>query len=284
MFNSKIELKTQIDKGSRFLFDLEFEVCEEKVVRNQKQEETQIIKSVEKEIVVSNKNKILVVEENSLNRQLIDYLLTNSSFNYKIVSEKDEVFAELDKEVYSLVLSDSNFINEIIKFKEDKNLKSLFVVLMSPNLVDKNEQLDDILLNPISDEKLANILNKHLKKSTKKTSEKSNPTLIEVNYVKEDVMAQLGLDELTVDMLLDNFFLTLDNDLLKLEKAIESKDKESIIQAAHYLKGSCLNLAMNDASKLLQEIELKAKDEDDLDINLDILKSVFKQIKQVLKL
>ena len=88
----------------------------------------------------------------------------------------------------------------------------------------------------------------------------------------------MGLDEEIVDMLLDNFFLTLDNDLKKIQDAIDSKNSESIVQSSHYLKGSCANLAMNDAVKILQEIETKAK-EGEVNFSLKSLHKFFTQIR-----
>ena len=79
-------------------------------------------------------------------------------------------------------------------------------------------------------------------------------------------------------MLLDNFFLTLDNDLKKIQDSIDSKNSENIVQSAHYLKGSCANLAMNDAVKILQEIETKAK-EGEVNFDLKKLNSFFNQIR-----
>jgi len=98
------------------------------------------------------------------------------------------------------------------------------------------------------------------------------------SFNKNDAINQLGLDEEIVDMLLDNFFLTLDNDLKKIQDAIDSKNSENIVQATHYLKGSCANLAMNDAVKILQKIETKAK-EGEINFDLRNLNNFFNQIK-----
>ena len=114
------------------------------------------------------------------------------------------------------------------------------------------------------------------KKEIGKEMEKEELTTTSFN--KNDAINQLGLDEEIIDMLLDNFFLTLDNDLKKIQDAIDSKNSENIVQTAHYLKGSCANLAMNDAVKILQEIETKAK-EGETDFNLKSLNHFFTQIR-----
>ncbi len=72
---------------------------------------------------------------------------------------------------------------------------------------------------------------------------------------KEDIAEKMGLDVMTVEMILDNFFLTLEDDLSALEEACASNDAEAIRQRAHYLKGACANLYIEEAAALLAEIE-----------------------------
>ena len=75
-----------------------------------------------------------------------------------------------------------------------------------------------------------------------------------MKFDKNNTIERLGLDEDIVDMLLDNFFLTLDSDLQKLQNAYDSKINEDISKAAHYIKGACTNLGMDEATEILQNI------------------------------
>ncbi|MDD2292111.1 MAG: Hpt domain-containing protein, partial [Aliarcobacter sp.] len=146
--------------------------------------------------------------------------------------------------------------------------------------------MDYYLSKPISVAKLKELFNIYLSSNETAEQKIEKQEIIEekeekievTSFNKHDAITQLGLDEEIVDMLLDNFFLTLDNDLKKIQDAIDSKNSESIVQAAHYLKGSCANLAMNDAVKILQEIETKAK-EGEINFNLNKLNNFFNQIK-----
>ena len=113
-----------------------------------------------------------------------------------------------------------------------------------------------------------------------KEPEISSNSLFLSTFDKNDAITQLGLDESTVDMLLDNFFLTLDIDLQNIQNAIDEKDSNKIVHAAHYLKGSCANLMMNDAKDILEEIETKAKDSQ-IAFDLTQLKYIFKEIKKI---
>jgi len=91
----------------------------------------------------------------------------------------------------------------------------------------------------------------------------------------------LGLDEDTVDMLIEDFFLTLDEDIEKIQKAIDSKIAFDIQNSAHYLKSSCLNLAMNEAANVLQDIESRAKKGEIEPFDTLNLKQIFEKIKKL---
>ena len=54
-----------------------------------------------------------------------------------------------------------------------------------------------------------------------------------INFDKNDAINQLGLDEDTIDMLFDNFLLTLNSDINNLQEAINEKDSVKVVQAAH---------------------------------------------------
>ena len=83
-------------------------------------------------------------------------------------------------------------------------------------------------------------------------------------------------------MLLDNFFLTLDSDLKKIQNAIDSKNSIELKESAHYLKGSCANLVMKEAVEILQDIETKSKD-GETNFDLRRLRLYFERMKEELK-
>ena len=179
-----------------------------------------------------------------------------------------------------------------IKILEQRvNTKKTPIVALTANSIagDKERYLqqgmDGYLSKPIEFEKLLSILGEFLKKQSSKNEIKNNFDVIEnkqiSKYNKQDAMKQLSLDESTVDMLLDNLFLTLDNDLKNLQEAIDEKNSEKIVKFSHYLKGACSSLAMNEASLILENIEKKALNGE---VNFDLadLKSIFKEIQNSL--
>ncbi len=79
------------------------------------------------------------------------------------------------------------------------------------------------------------------------------------DYERESACKYIGVDQVTLDMLLDNFSLTYTKDLDKIREALSEKNVLHIKQTAHYLKGSAANLHMNSLVSLLKEVEINAK-------------------------
>ena len=175
---------------------------------------------------------------------------------------------------------------EIGVLMQNGSYKVPIVALTANSIVGDKEKylglgMDDYLSKPIEFDKLVAILDKYLNnnENTQIIEEKKAKT---VKFNKNTTIERLGLDEDTVDMLIDNFFLTLDSDLQKLQSAYDSKDNETISKAAHYIKGACTNLGMDEATEILQNVESKPTDIEGTFI-LQKLRSIFEEIKKDLK-
>ncbi len=242
-------------------------------------ENTDIHKNIVKKSMEEQKfdGKILVAEDNPNNQKLIEILLKKVGINPVIVSNGKDAVEEYKKREFDLILMDVNMpiLDGISAMKQIKileqrvNTKKTPIVALTANSIagDKERYLqqgmDGYLSKPIEFEKLLSILGEFLKKQSSKNEIKNNFDVIKSKqiskYNKQDAMKQLSLDESTVDMLLDNLFLTLDNDLKNLQEAIDEKNSEKIVKFSHYIKGACSSLAMNEASLILEDIEKKAR-------------------------
>lgn len=297
LLDSKIEVSSKTGQGSSFWFDLELEPCIDKSIRIQDKQEHKIHNNLLN-------GEILVLEDNILNQELIKYILSSLGLNYKIVSNGEDTLNEYKNAQFNLILMDVNIstldgidtFKEIKEYEKKNNLKNIPIIGLDANTVkgDKEKFLDlgmnGYLTKPININELKELLSNYLTTKNnfqviKSEVENKNIEIIEnkifVNYNKNDAVNQLGLDELTIDMLLDNFFLTLDKDLKNIQDAIDSKDSKKIFQTAHYLKGSCSNLIMKDAAKILENIEQKAE-QGEVSFCLKDLTYIFKMIKEEL--
>ena len=238
--------------------------------------------------------RVLVAEDNINNQKLIEVLLKKLGLEITIVSDGEEVLSLYKAEKFDLILMDINMpvmdgmraTKEIGVLVENGHYKVPIVALTANSIVGDKEKylglgMDDYLSKPIEFEKLVSILDKYLNNKENveniEKGEKKN-----MKFDKNNTIERLGLDEDIVDMLLDNFFLTLDSDLQKLQNAYDSKINEDISKAAHYIKGACTNLGMDEATEILQNIESKPE-EIEGKVVLEKLKSIFEEIKKDLK-
>lgn len=81
----------------------------------------------------------------------------------------------------------------------------------------------------------------------------------------EKIAKELEFDLEDVEMLLEVFLESVQESLISLKNAIESKDFEAIFKAAHSIKGSAANLLLKDISELAKEIELAGRKEKEID-------------------
>ena len=301
LLGSKIEILSEIDAGSSFWFDLELKTCNASM--NLIQEEEQIVFNDKYS------GEILVAEDNTLNQELIKYILESLGLNYKIVANGKDAINEYKNGAYNLILMDINMpivdgiesFNQIREYEKSNNLVNIPIIALTANVIKGDKEkflnlgMNGYLTKPIDMNELKNIFavylssNNEIKNLEINTNKLSNiPKNIEViedeiivNFNKNDAINQLGLDEITIDMLLDNFFLTLENDVKNLQDAIDSKDSEKIVHAAHYLKGSCANFVMKEAVDILQEIESEGK-KGKTQFNLKRLNFIFEKIRAII--
>jgi signal transduction histidine kinase/AmiR/NasT family two-component response regulator/HPt (histidine-containing phosphotransfer) domain-containing protein len=300
LLGSKIEISSEIDVGSSFWFDLELETCVNTSIDLE-----------QKEIVLNNNyaGEILVAEDNTLNQELIKYILESLGLNYKIVANGKDAINEYKNGVFNLILMDINMpivdgieaFNEIREYEKNNNLINIPIIALTANVIKGDKEkflnlgMNGYLTKPINMNELKKVFSiylssdneiKSLEINTNNSSDilqkiKNLDDKIIVNFNKNDVINQLGLDEITIDMLLDNFFLTLDSDIKKLQDAIDLKDSDKIVQASHYLKGSCSSLVMKDAVEILQEIESEGR-KGKTQFNLKRLNLIFEKIKAII--
>jgi len=252
---------------------------------------------------------ILLAEDNINNQKLMCVLLSKIGARCTIAEDGYEAIKYYKENVFDLVLMDINMphldgldaTKKILEAQKNDNLYKAPIIALTANTIsgDKEKYLshgmDDYLSKPIKYNELYYTIEKYTKKENIKSQDKQTkdkPGVREVPknrpidksntlYEKSDAITQLGLEEDIVDMLIDDFFLTLDEDMDKIQKAIDSKQSSDIQNSAHYLKSSCLNLAMNGAANILQDIETRAKDGESELFDISHLRQVFERIKQI---
>ena len=261
--------------------------------------------------------KILVAEDNENNQRLIQILLEKLGVVCLIASNGEEAIEMYKKENFDLVFMDINMpimdgltaLSNIKKLDKYKKQKTPIVALTANTIKGDREKylnsgMDNYLSKPIVMNELLHILNLYLvddhldkiliekddklkvKKETHfipKIEETSVKKVDNSIYKKSHTIKQLSLPENIIDKLLAKFLSSLDNDIKKIEDAINEKNNKVIYDACHYLKGPSANFAMLGAVELLVEFEKIAKENLDKKYEIEKLKEYFENVKKELK-
>lgn len=238
------------------------------------------------------KGKILVAEDNINNQKLIEILLNKLGLECEIANNGQEALELYQMNEYDLIFMDVNMpvMDGITAVKKIKalNKSNIPIIALTANAIKGDKEIylaagmDDYLSKPLVFKELVKTIHRYIETSVILSEPPNKVEIISVKYNKSMTMQQLELDEETVDMLLNDFFATLDDALNTLRKAIEINDNITISKAAHYLKGSCANLVMQEAEELLKEMEINAKENKNAHYEIERLEQVFEKIKATL--
>lgn len=101
LFNSKIELSSELGKGSKFSFNVTFEIDKEKLVNTDKNKTGKIVP-------LNQGYKILVAEDNKINQIVTKNLLKKANFICDVVENGLECVNAFKNNAYDLILMDIN--------------------------------------------------------------------------------------------------------------------------------------------------------------------------------
>ena len=221
--------------------------------------------SFEQEKCSPSGKKVLVAEDNPTNRQLMAIYLEKLGITCKMAENGQEAVALYMQETFDAILMDINMpimdgiaaTKAILEEEKRSQRVHIPIVALTANTLKGDKEryekmgMEGHLSKPIDFKELKAFFENLV-------VNKEEPVLITNNepmISREMIAHKMSLDNVTVDMILDNFFLTLDEDLTKLETALQLHDQEASAQATHYLKGACANLFLEEAVSLLSRIE-----------------------------
>lgn len=219
---------------------------------------------------------VLVAEDNPTNRHLMQVYLNKLGVSCKMAENGQEAVSLYQQETYDAILMDINMpvmdgmaaTKAILEFEKQSHRMHVPIIALTANALKGDKEryvsmgMDGHLSKPVDFNQLRNFLETvHPVKivaneeGARMGETHMQNTLPQKGIDKEHIAEKMGLDIVTVEMILDNFFLTLEDDLVALEEACASNNPEAIRQKAHYLKGACANLYIEEASALLAGIE-----------------------------
>lgn len=239
------------------------------------------------------KKKVLVVDDNNINRRIMGQLLRGMQIDVKEAKDGYEAIEIVKNEDFDLVFMDI-FMPGIDGYETSKQLRSLDgskgsipIIAVSAEELNSTDTkiiecgINGVLRKPFKKENLEELLNENFTSNLSKVLTQ-NDSLSVFNKADFELLYE---DIVFRKEILSTFFNDQQNDLDRISKAFEEGSSESIHDALHYMKGSftflkaerilCLTrkiMELVDENKLNEALLLKQK----LFINYDLL---FKELQ-----
>lgn len=230
---------------------------------------------------------------------------------------KEDHYDMIMMDIHMPLLDGIRAMQDIRQIERAKGLQKTIMVALTADAIkgDKERYLamgmDDYLSKPVSYYQLVGLFYRYLQvthDTVESTSEKGrnhtgsgernivqqeiqpletgddNPVKIirmeDYSYDRERAKRHMGVDEVTLDMLIENFSLTYRKDLERLQMYIDRKDTKAIKEQAHFIKGSAANLHMNPLVRTLELIERRALNQEHMKLQID---SFYKYVENLRK-
>ena len=254
--NGDILLESEPGKGSVFSVILPYEVAAVKETTEAKE----IFLPPDR---LFERTKLLVVEDNPMNRQLLSYLLQQWQIEFDMAENGAEAVEILRKNPsgYAVVLMDIQMpemdgYTATDKIRQELNLNVPIIAMTAHALAGEKEKcisagMDDYISKPLNEEQLYILISKHARK------EHPDATLpvIDIEYLHSLSKGDIDFEK----KMIKTFAEEIPGEVLKLKNAIDKKDYESIKSLAHNMRSTVGYLGLNKLIEPLKQMELDAE-------------------------
>ena len=268
LMNTKLELETELGKGSNFYFTL---------WANTKQEiENTTKENEESRIITINPNlddqiyKVLIADDNPVNLFLLKSILTQILPTSIIVEANN---GKVALELYKIEKPDILFMDiqmpEMNGYETTKAIREIetdtripIIALTAGTLKGEREKcelagMNDYLTKPIVKISIEKSIQKWLAKNILITTEnkKEIPSISYMHYNEKVLLERLEGDEEFLQTLISKVKEDIDSDFLKLFESYKQKNINKISAAAHKLKGTAVTLCFENLTNITEILE-----------------------------
>jgi len=297
----QISVESEEGKGSAFTFYLPFTKATAQTGLSNNIVKTGVDIASEK-ITPGRKINILVAEDTPLNQKLVKKIVQKWGYDMDIAANGREAVTLLEKNDYDIVLMDIQMpemdgytASRIIRGLQDERKKNIPIIALTAHASNEEAKkclglgMNAYISKPFDSNVLLNtilqLINKtDLKESTQIYGEIiKSEQLYDLTYIKEHASGD-------VDFLIDMISTCLRDTpplLEQLKADINESDYGKIKITSHSMKGLFLTLGMNEAARLLKEIETMAQNNGPMPVissNFSKIESMFNQAKGLLEL
>ncbi|MEZ4525581.1 MAG: ATP-binding protein [Desulfobacterales bacterium] len=269
MMRGEIGVESEYGTGSTFWFTAVFEK-REKGTRDHRAEEWQGI--VSEDISLPSNLRILLVEDNLFNQQVVLAVLRKFSLCADIANNGKAGVEILEKKPYDLVLMDIEMPEmdgleavKIIRNSLSENRNVPVIAMTAHALTGSRERyleagMNDYIAKPVKPDELFAAIGRNLRISCIPANISAHPARTKEEtsqpvFDRQDLLTRMGGDGNIVKIVLDGFGQQFSQELEKLKISIQENNAEKIRFHAHTLKGMAANssaIRLRDAVRALE--------------------------------
>ena len=286
LMGSQIKCESVYGEGSRFYFTLEF--------KKSKDDKLRVSINEDKHIKLTDL-KILVVDDNALNREIFFDLINDYKNNVVVEMAHDgsEAVEMVDQNEYDVVLMDIQMpimdgfeATKTIRTKLGDNKKNIPVIAMTAHVLEGVASkcdaagMNDYVAKPINLRILTQKIRQHveIKESpdvTENNENESNNAGFDTKHVHLDELISLvGGKMEKVSKYIDIFLRNVPGDFEALKEALDKKDFSEVGGLAHKLKGNVGYMGIDSIKQDLLDLEKLKSEVGDIDEITDIVDRV----------
>jgi CheY-like chemotaxis protein/HPt (histidine-containing phosphotransfer) domain-containing protein len=282
-----IDVKSETEKGTTFSIDIPYEINEG--LAQDKFENGNLKFEIANKAYPKNEKflsgiNVLLAEDDDLNRILQQSMLNDLGASVDAVSNGEEVLFKLQSKKYDVLLMDLQMpeiggIEAATRIRNDlKSAIPIVAITANVHATDKEKcfaaGINDVLIKPFSEQQLIEKISALIKIENKYA----------VEFVEEikqvEISKPYSLDALRkasngnpdfVARMLKVFCMSGESLMQKAEEGMMTLDKEKIASSVHRLIPSCRQLALNDLSASLKQVENLCAGENDFSRVKDLL-------------
>jgi len=233
--------------------------------------------------------KILVAEDTAFNQKFIQRLLDRWNHQISLVGNGSEVLEALKNESFDIVLMDVQMpllngleATKTIRLDEQQSKKHMPIIAMTAHAIKGDRErcleagMDEYISKPIDSDKLFDAIEKLTMASGNPDGTEDLSPAIDKEALLKAFDGDWNFLKEVVDVFLSDYPRLLDD----LRRAHKESDSDTLMRAAHSLKGMMKNFQAEPAAEVAFELEKKGK-EKNFDGVADTIETLAGQVAEV---
>lgn len=276
-----ISVESEPGKGTTFGFFIPYAIASKQVPV------PQMIDISEFKVTANNAVKILVVDDNEMNRSLMQHLLTEWNLLFGIASNGKEAISYLKKEHYDLILMDIQMpemdgYTATRLIRNELQLDIPIVAMTAHALAGEREKclsngMNEYISKPINEKELYQLINRFGTISPAREQQNLHEPVVApaYQYISLDYMKEISRGNKVYEKKVTGQFIdAVPQEVALLESAFHNNDIQTLKSTAHNMKTTISIMGLTERlSPMLDELESAKDISPQLLIHIDMLRS-----------